>query len=499
MRFHRRLILLVASAVAVAIVVASILVYVIVRAELRGNVDSELRSQSSGVFSVSVQTPAKGKAGREVPPPGASAVFGVSPDPAPKGTAPAPKATRVTGVSRRVVLPHSPLGGPELYAQFVTAQGKVVVPPGAKLSLQATAAVRAVAAGKRRPFFRDAHVNGVHVRVFTGSAGLGQAIQAVRSLAEVDSTLGRLAWVLLGVSLGGIAVAALLGWLVSRAALSPVTRLTLAAEHVARTRDLSRRMDPSAGDEIGRLARAFNTMLAALDRSLGAQRQLVADASHELRTPLTSLRTNIDVLARSDGLSPAAREKLLRDVSSQLSELSLLVGDLMDLARESEEEDDVHEEIRLDLLVRDCVARARIRAADLRFAVDAEPCSVSGSPSRLKRAVGNLLDNAAKWSPPGAEVEILVRDGMVRVRDHGPGIPAEDLPHVFDRFYRSPVARGLPGSGLGLAIVRQVAEGHGGAVTAANDPGGGASLSLQLPELAATPEDRETRASAVLT
>jgi two-component system sensor histidine kinase MprB len=487
MRFHRRLILLVASAVAVAIVVASILVYVIVRAELRGNVDSELRAQSSGVFSVSVQRPARTKAERELPPPGASAVFGVPPGPAPKGSG--------VGVTRKVVLPHSPLGGPELYAQFVTSQGNVVVPPGAKLPLQATAAVRAVAAGKRRPFFRDDHLNGVHVRVYTGSAGQGQAIQAVRSLAETDATLRRLALVLLGVSLGGIAVAALLGWLVSRAALSPVTRLTRAAEHVARTRDLSRRMDPSAGDEIGRLARAFNTMLAALDRSLGAQRQLVADASHELRTPLTSLRTNIDVLARADALSPAEREKLLRDLSSQLSELSVLVGDLMDLARESEEED-AHEEIRLDVLVGDCVARARIRAAGLRFAVDAESTTVSGSPSRLQRAVGNLLDNAAKWSPPDAEVEVAVRGGTVRVRDHGPGIPAEDLPHVFDRFYRSRAARGLPGSGLGLAIVRQVAEGHGGAVTAANDPSGGAVLSLRLPELAAASEDREPQPSA---
>jgi two-component system sensor histidine kinase MprB len=258
-------------------------------------------------------------------------------------------------------------------------------------------------------------------------------------------------------------------------------------------------MDPSAGDELGRLAGAFNTMLAALDRSLGAQRQLVADASHELRTPLTSLRTNIDVLARGDDLSPAAREKLLRDVSSQLSELSVLVGDLMDLARESEEEDDVHEEIRLDLLVRDCVARARIHAADLRFEVDAAACTVRGSPSRLQRAVSNLLDNAAKWSSPGAEVEVAVRGGTVRVRDHGPGIPAEDLPHVFDRFYRSSVARGRPGSGLGLALVRQVAEGHGGAAAAANDPGGGAAVSLRLPELAAASEDREARPSAALT
>jgi two-component system sensor histidine kinase MprB len=468
-RFHRRLILLVASAVAVAIVVASILVYVIARAELRGHVDSELRAQSSGVFTVEARRPTRGKAPPALPPPGADAVFDVSGGPPPKGAA-------VTHVGRSVVLPHTPLGGPALYAQFVTSKGNVVAPPGTKIPLDATAAVRAVAAGKRAPFFRDTHLNGVHVRVFTGSAGQGQAIQAVRSLDETDSTLRRLAWVLLGVSLGGIAVAALLGWLVSRAALAPVTRLTRAAEHVARTRDLSRRMDPS-------------------DRSLGAQRQLVADASHELRTPLTSLRTNIDVLGRANDLSPAAREKLLRDASGQLSELSILVGDLMDLARESEEEDDVHEEIRLDLLVRDCVARARIHAAGQRFGVDADACTVSGSPSRLQRAVSNLLDNAVKWSPPSAEVAVAVRGGMVRVRDHGPGIPAEDLPHVFDRFYRSPVARGLPGSGLGLAIVRQVAEGHGGAVTAANDPGGGAVLSLWLPELPVASDDRGPRAS----
>ena len=491
MTFHRRLILLVASAVAVAIVAASIVVYVIVRSELRGSVDNELRSQSSGVFSVTVPRPVKARTAPAPPAPGPNTIVGIE---GPRGT---DKGAVVSGFSRRVVLPkEAPFGGPALYAQFVTPKGSVVQPPGAKIPLRPTAAVRAVAAGKRRPFFRDAHLNGVHVRVYTGRAGRGQAIQAVRSLSETDSALGRLAWALLGVSLGGIAVAALLGWLVSRTALSPVTRLTRAAERVARTRDLSERMDPSAGDEIGRLARAFNTMLAALDRSLGAQRRLVADASHELRTPLTSLRTNIDVLARTNGLSPSARRQLLRDVRSQLSELTVLVGDLVDLAREYEDEDDLREEIRLDVLVGDCVARARVHAPGVRFELRPEASTVLGSPSRLQRAVGNLLDNAAKWSPPGAAVEIAVGGGRVRVRDHGPGIPADDLPHVFDRFYRSPAARRLPGSGLGLAIVRQVAEGHGGTVTACNHPGGGAELALQLPELATEPSPRATPASS---
>jgi two-component system, OmpR family, sensor histidine kinase MprB len=221
-------------------------------------------------------------------------------------------------------------------------------------------------------------------------------------------------------------------------------------------------------------------MLEALEGSVRAQRRLVADASHELRTPLTSLRTNIEVLAQGNGLAPPARRRLLADVVAQLEELSVLVGDLVDLARE-QEPDLTAEDVRLDLLVEDAVARARRHAPHVRFEVRTEPALVRATAARLDRALANLLDNAAKWSPSGSVVEVRSSaDGEVEVRDHGPGIAESDLPFVFDRFYRAPAARGLPGSGLGLAIVRQVAETHGGTVRVENAEGG-ARLVLHVP------------------
>jgi two-component system sensor histidine kinase MprB len=248
---------------------------------------------------------------------------------------------------------------------------------------------------------------------------------------------------------------------------------------VARTRDLSRRIRTDGTDELSRLGASFNTMLEALANAERSQRQLVADASHELRTPLTSLRTNIEVMS-SDMLAPDDKERLLRDLIAQLDELTVLVADLVDLARD-DEPDAAAEDVRLDTLVSDAVERARRHAADKVFFTDLHPCLVEGVPGRLDRAVTNLLDNAAKWSPPGGQIEVTVSDGEVRVRDHGPGIADSDLPYVFDRFYRAPAARGLPGSGLGLAIVRQVAEAHGGTVMAERANGGGASMRLKLP------------------
>jgi two-component system sensor histidine kinase MprB len=220
-------------------------------------------------------------------------------------------------------------------------------------------------------------------------------------------------------------------------------------------------------------------MLEALSEAERSQRQLVADASHELRTPLTSLRTNIEVLS-SGMLPPDDHERLLRDLVAQLDELTVLVSDLVDLARGDEPEAGV-EDVRLDALVADAVERARRHAADKKFFTELEPCLVEGVPGRLDRAITNLLDNAAKWSPAGGQIEVRVRGGEVSVRDHGPGIAEADLPYVFDRFYRAPAARGLPGSGLGLAIVRQVAESHGGTVLAERANGGGARMSLKLP------------------
>jgi two-component system sensor histidine kinase MprB len=220
-------------------------------------------------------------------------------------------------------------------------------------------------------------------------------------------------------------------------------------------------------------------MLAALEESTRAQRQLVADASHELRTPLTSLRTNIEVLAGGRELPPGERERLLRDVIEQTGELTNLIAELIELAR-GELQSTEPEDLRLDLVASQAVERARRDRPGVTFTTELAESVIHGVPANIERAIANLLDNAAKWSPPDGEVEVRVENGSVSVRDHGPGIAEEDLPFVFDRFYRAASARGMPGSGLGLAIVRQVAETHGGAVTAERAEGGGTRMVLRL-------------------
>jgi two-component system sensor histidine kinase MprB len=233
-------------------------------------------------------------------------------------------------------------------------------------------------------------------------------------------------------------------------------------------------------------------MLAALERSRLAQRQLVSDASHELRTPLTSVRANLDALALGERLAPSERARIVAAVQAQLSELTVLVGDLVDLSKTDVEDVEV-EDVRLDLAAAASLQRARLHASRCDFTLDAKPCLVRCAPGRLDRAIANLLDNACEWNPwpQVGPVEVRVRDGVLQVRDHGPGIPEEDLSRVFDRFYRSPVARARPGSGLGLAIVRHFGETHGGTVHAANAPGGGALLTLQLPVVPMTSAELE--------
>jgi two-component system sensor histidine kinase MprB len=300
-----------------------------------------------------------------------------------------------------------------------------------------------------------------------------------RPLSEVDRALDRIRLILILIAGTGIAAAVALGLVVSRAALAPVRRLTQATERVTETGDLSQRIDARGEDELSRLAGSFNAMLGALEESNRSQRQLVADASHELRTPLTSLRTNIEVLAGDRPLPPEERERLLNDVVEQLGEMTTLISELIELARGSEQPAE-QLDVRLDVVAADAVERTRRNRPGIAFETDLDASVVHGEPQRLERAVANLLDNAAKWSPPGGTVEVSVRDGEVVVRDHGPGIDEEDLPYVFDRFYRARSARGLPGSGLGLAIVRQVAEAHGGTIVAEQAEGGGTRMRLRL-------------------
>jgi two-component system sensor histidine kinase MprB len=252
------------------------------------------------------------------------------------------------------------------------------------------------------------------------------------------------------------------------------------ADTVAETGELAHHIPVSSGDDLGRLAASFNAMLDALSESLTQQRQLVADASHELRTPLATIRTNVEVLTRADELTPDDRVTLIRDTVAQVEELTRLVEDLVELARGDGQEEPFTAVDLDDVTHRAVEVAARIHPS-LAFRVDTVPSRIRGAPGRVSRAVSNLIDNAAKWSPPDAEVEITVGEGTVTVRDHGPGIDPVDLPHVFDRFYRSPRARTMPGSGLGLAIVKQVADSHDGSVTATTATGGGARFVLQFP------------------
>jgi two-component system sensor histidine kinase MprB len=372
----------------------------------------------------------------------------------------------------------------EAFMQLVDDVGNVVAAFDDR-TMPVTDAVIAVANGEREDAFFDARVEDASVRIYAVSAGEGMALQVGRSLSEVDATLRRLVFTLTGISVVAVGVAAIIGRLVAAAAATPVRRVAEAAESVARTGDLSHHIEVRGGDDLDRLATSFNTMLDALDDSLSRQRQLVADASHELRTPLATVRTNVEVLARVEELPPDERAALIRDTVAQTGELTRLVGDLVELAR-----GDIREEpataTDLNTLTERAVDSARRNYPGIVFTVSGTATHVRGVPDRLTRAISNLLDNAAKWTPPGGTVDVSVNAGAVSVCDHGPGIDPDDLPNIFDRFYRATAARTMPGSGLGLAIVKQVAESHGGTVTAEAAPGGGTRFRLTLP--AATPE-----------
>jgi two-component system, OmpR family, sensor histidine kinase MprB len=396
-------------------------------------------------------------------------------------------------------------GETRLSIQFINDKGQAMVPTwlaathgtvtsvslsGLAQPLPVTPQDVNVAGGTLVSSIRSTRWSGQHVRILTLPIGNGHAMQIESPLTTMDQQLSTLGWQLFGAGAAGIVLAAGLGWLVTRTALRPVAELTSTAERIAATHDLAHRIviDGTPGeprDELGRLAATFNTMLDAVQEATDRQRQLVADASHELRTPLTSLRTNVEVLAHAHRLEPEDREALVRSIMSGLDDLTTLVSDTVELAR-GEEQAALFEEMRFDLLVQRCVDRAATHWPKVEFKEQLDEVVVVGVTDRLAKAVRNLLDNAAKFSPHGGLIEVGTTadaDGMatLTVRDHGPGISETDLPRVFDRFYRAASARDLPGSGLGLAIVTQVAVGHGGGVTVARAEGGGAEFRLTMP------------------
>ncbi|GAA2132216.1 HAMP domain-containing sensor histidine kinase [Kitasatospora kazusensis] len=355
--------------------------------------------------------------------------------------------------------------------------------------LPVTAATREVADGRRGGYFSGVTVSGHPARMLTTRFGTGQAVQVALRSDAVQNGITQAGELMAVVAGAGILLAGGLGYAVARTGLAPVARLTATAERIAATRDAGVRIDLPAGrgeDELTRLARTFNTMLGALEQSVTAQRRLVADASHELRTPLTALRTNAELLAKSDRLTEAQRARATAGLQRQLREVTGLVNDLIELARD-EEPQALVESVRLGALLAHSVdtARGHWPQIEFRTAGTGDP-TVPGVPARLSRLLANLLDNAAKFSPPGGPVEVTLLalhegDGPeLTVRDHGPGIAPQDLPYVFDRFYRASTARALPGSGLGLAMARQIARAHGADLTVEAAPGGGALFRLRF-------------------
>ncbi|QUF07778.1 HAMP domain-containing protein [Actinosynnema pretiosum subsp. pretiosum] len=381
-------------------------------------------------------------------------------------------------------------GGPggrrsDLVVQFVSGSGEATSAGGPRFPV--TQEARGLAEGSRSQV-EETEIGRDRYRVWT-VAHDGGLVQVARDAEGIEATLRVLGLLHGAVGLVGVLVAAVLGRSVARTALRPVDALTAGAERVARTQDLTARMPVAGRGELARLAEAFNAMLSALAESRSAQRRLVEDAGHELRTPLTSLRANVELLLHAENsgraLPEADRRRLLADLEAQSVELTALVAELVELAKQ-DREPERFEPVELSDVVAAAVARARARAQHVAVEADLAPVPVLGDAASLERAVLNLLDNAVKWSPPGGVVRVSSQageDAVVEVSDAGPGIADEDLPHVFERFYRASAARALPGSGLGLAIVARAAAAHGGAVWAGRSPEGGALLRLTLPLL----------------
>ncbi|HTW11643.1 MAG TPA: HAMP domain-containing sensor histidine kinase, partial [Solirubrobacteraceae bacterium] len=452
MPLRRRISIVAATTVAVAVAVAVIASYFIVRGQLVGQITSELKAQGA-LIQAEYQGPQS--------------------------------TSLLPGLAAKA-------GGSAQYEQVVRGNG-TIYDPQFQGRLPGAAQAASVANGTSPAYMSDVEYAGAPLRMYTFqvmyragdlSGQRWMAVQLARPLAPVINILRTLRWVLAIVFLAVVALAAILARLATRRVLTPLAEVTATAQIIGETDDLGRRIEVHDDDEVGQLAASFNEMLgrlessrAALDASVSAQRQLVADASHELRTPVTSLRTNIEVLLAGGVLDDEDRDRLLADVVEQSEELSTLVSDLIEVARGDMPQDSI-EDTRLDRLLEAALDRARRNSPDLCFTADLRPVAVHGNPERLSRAINNLLDNAARHTEPGTQVEITVNGDGVTVRDHGEGIAEQDLPHIFDRFYRGENSRARQGSGLGLAIVRQVVEQHGGTITAANAPDGGAVFTL---------------------
>ncbi|HEY2437674.1 MAG TPA: HAMP domain-containing sensor histidine kinase, partial [Solirubrobacteraceae bacterium] len=384
------------------------------------------------------------------------------------------------------------LGGASGYFQVVNPDGTVHSSGSARLPV--TQEVLDMARNRGGSTYFAATVNGNREEIYAvWDPGDQHVVMVAEPLTDADSVLNGLFLTYGLLIAGGVVLAGLLGLAISRSALRPIERFIARTERVTSELERPARLEATDAIELRRLAASFNQTLDALERSIGAQRHLVADASHELRTPIAALRSNIQIFLEAERLPEEEREELQQSILAELDELTQIVDDVVELARGASPH--LHaEELEFDTVVRETVQRTQRRAPGLRFNLELEPTIIRGVPERVARAVVNVIDNARKWSPPDAEIDVHLHDGILIVRDHGPGFSEDDLPHVFDRFYRATRARRMPGSGLGLAIVKQAAEAHGGYAIAANAPDGGAVLTLSFGPPVAITEPVQTPA-----
>jgi two-component system sensor histidine kinase MprB len=453
MSLRWRLVAIFAVLGALAIGVATLSAYVATGNELRAQVDDFLLRRGDEILQGRRQLPGGGRGG----PPGGGGQDGGQGD--------------------------LPTFAPDVTTQVLDEDGDVSGTFGVELPVDDEDRAVAVAGDTDEPWLHTVTVDGSDYRVLTAHLRGGGAVQIGRDLSETNDALTALASRMILITLAGAAVAGGVGWLVAQRLTRPVRALADAAEQVAATQDLSTAIPGQGGDEVGRLATSFNTMLGALAESRRQQQQLIQDASHELRTPLTSLRTSAELLERGHEIDPEERDRLLAVITSESKELGELVAELVDLATDRRA-DVAFTEVALDEVVARAVGVSRDRSGRP-ITLDVQPAVVDGDPVLLDRVVRNLLENADKFSPPGTPVDVRLTavDGraVLSVADHGPGIPVDDRERVFDRFYRSAATRTLPGSGLGLAIVAQAVAAHGGTVTAGEAEGGGALLTVSLP------------------
>jgi two-component system sensor histidine kinase MprB len=461
-------------AVAIAVIAVAFFAYAGTRSQLTGSVDNQLRQLTGDVLHRGPGGPAgENRDGGQL----------LGGNPAAVGE---PPGFGDEGLNLEHRGPG--FGGAAGVITLVYANGKTYVPPTQSYTIPVDSRMRALAKSGDGSYFTQTTASGTHIRVHVTGIGNRGAIAVALPLTEIDKTLHNQLLLLAIISAAGVALAAVLGFLVARTAIAPITRFTRQTEVIAANPERIEhdRLEVHGNDELARLGRTFNTTLDALEAAMASQRNLVADASHELRTPIASIRANLQLMRDESLLAPADREALRADMIEELDELTGLVGDVVELARGSKPSGELGD-VRLDQLLAQALDRVRRRAPQLHIEASIEETLVRGEPDRIGRAVANLLDNAMKWSPPDGTVEATLRDGTLTIRDHGPGFHEEDLPFVFDRFHRAKDARSKPGSGLGLAIVQQIVTRHDGSVWATNRPGGGAAVGFELPAAPATP------------